>query len=54
MNLLKDATVEHCVASLDRLFHSEITVGKNAYEYWYERVLDWGIEIICLTEERVL
>ena len=52
MNLLKDATVEYCVASLDKLFHSEITVGKN--EYWYERVLDWGIEIICLTEEQVL
>jgi hypothetical protein len=52
MNLLKEATVEHCVASLVRLFHSEITVGKN--ECWYDRVLDWGIEITCLLEERVL
>ena len=25
MNLLKDAIVEHCVASLGRLFHLEIT-----------------------------
>jgi hypothetical protein len=25
MNLLKEATVKHCVASLGRLFHSEIT-----------------------------
>ena len=53
MNLLKEATVEHCVASLDRLLQVEITFGKKMIVGMIE-FLTGAYKKIGLSEERVL